>query len=232
MNFRDSDLYTKGHVILSNSANNIFSKSDNNKDLYHYKYNQFLVSPYLHRYPKINTEGLNGNNEDTYCNLFNDIYDGTVKDIQMYYPKPNNYNDIYSQRYSKKFKNYFNTYDYENTSVPNMNTNIYENNLGYKFRKTPNYQIKKEIEYQNSPEDSKYYYNRQMAPLSHLYKQSNNYRFSNRVDANKKIFDRSNSSTQVRDRNEERFGSSRIRKIAEENFINTNPYNKIPEINK
>ena len=42
-------MFSNGHVTVGTSADNIFDKNGHNKNSLHYKYNQFLISPYLER---------------------------------------------------------------------------------------------------------------------------------------------------------------------------------------
>ena len=168
-------MFSNGHVTVGTSADNIFDKNGHNKNSLHYKYNQFLISPYLERkFNNYNSDSLfeNDKNNDIY-NMKKRIFDNEVYDTfgetNIYYPKPNYYNNIYTQRYSKKYKKFYNN-NYNSLSRNNLRNNdqIYPYYKQYvninprenKFKsemniekiKTPQYQIKKEIEIQKTPE--------------------------------------------------------------------------------
>ena len=168
-------MFSNGHVTVGTSADNIFDKNGHNKNSLHYKYNQFLISPYLERkFNNYNSDSLFENNKNNGINnmkkrIFdNEVYD-TFGETNIYYPKPNYYNNIYTQRYSKKYKKFYNN-NYNSLSRNNIRNNdqIYPYYKQYvninprenKFKsemniekiKTPQYQIKKEIEIQKTPE--------------------------------------------------------------------------------
>ena len=187
-------MYSNSHITMGTSSDDlIFDKTGKNKNSLHYKYNKFLISPYLER--KYNNYSKNSifenQKNDEQRNTINNDYDfESFGEINIFYPKPNYYNNIYTQRFSKKYKKFYN----------NNNNNINQNNLTnnsdiYKYRnlsmninsrnnkiripnfninkiKTPNYQIRKEIELQRTPE--KY----------HNYKRYDDY-YSNTINKEK-----------------------------------------------
>jgi len=210
-------MFSNGHVTVGTSADNIFDKNGHNKNSLHYKYNQFLISPYLERkFNNYNSDSLFENNKNNGINnmkkrIFdNEVYD-TFGETNIYYPKPNYYNNIYTQRYSKKYKKFYNN-NYNSLSRNNIRNNdqIYPYYKQYvninprenKFKsemniekiKTPQYQIKKEIEIQKTPE--KY----------------NNYR----------RYDDYYFTTSKKENND--FYRSKLSKFAENNYFN-NKYN-------
>ena len=187
-------MYSNSHITMGTSSDDlIFDKTGKNKNSLHYKYNKFLISPYLER--KYNNYSKNSifenQKNDEQRNTINNDYDfESFGETNIFYPKPNYYNNIYTQRFSKKYKKFYN----------NNNNNINQNNLTnnsdiYKYRnlsmninsrnnkiripnfninkiKTPNYQIRKEIELQRTPE--KY----------HNYKRYDDY-YSNTINKEK-----------------------------------------------
>ena len=171
-------MYSNSHITMGTSSDDlIFDKTGQNQNSLHFKYNKFLISPYLERkYNNYNKNSIfeNQKNEEQNNNInINNNYDfESFGETNIFYPKPNYYNNIYTQRFSKKYKKYYNN---------NTNNNIYQNNLVnnndiYPFRnqnmninsrnnkfnripdfninkiKTPDYQIRKEIEMQKTPE--------------------------------------------------------------------------------
>ena len=171
-------MYSNSHITMGTSSDDlIFDKTGQNQNSLHFKYNKFLISPYLERkYNNYNKNSIfeNQKNDEQNNNInINNNYDfESFGETNIFYPKPNYYNNIYTQRFSKKYKKYYNN---------NTNNNIYQNNLAnnsdiYPFRnqnmiinsrnnkfnripdfninkiKTPDYQIRKEIEMQKTPE--------------------------------------------------------------------------------
>ena len=169
-------MYSNSHITMGTSSDDLFDKSGKNQNSLHYKYNKFLISPYLERkFNSYNTNSTfenNKNNELTtndkkQINFINNYE--SFGETNIYYPKPNYYNNIYTQRFSKRYKKIYNN-DYNNLSSNyignntdtynyyNQNQNINPRNNRYKSEikmnkiKTPEYQIKKEIEIQKTPE--------------------------------------------------------------------------------
>ena len=171
-------MFSDGHVTIGTSANNIFDNTGPNKNSLHYKYNQFLISPYLER--KYNSYNSNTQLENNKNNNINNIKQRIFEkdnfesfgETNIYYPKPNYYNNIYTQRFSKKYKKFYNNNNnyYNSLSRNNFRNedqiypyykqylNINPKNNKYRSEiitdkiKTPQYQIKKEIEIQKTPE--------------------------------------------------------------------------------
>ena len=164
-------MYSNSHITMGTSSDDlIFDKTGKNQNSLHFKYNKFLVSPYLERkynnYNKIpifenqkNEEKNNNNNYD--CESFGET--------NIFYPKPNYYNNIYTQKFSKKYKKFYNNNNISQSNLannniinnyinPNMNINSRNNrfirNQDFNINKikTPDYQIRKEIEMQKTPD--------------------------------------------------------------------------------
>ena len=203
-------MYSNSHITMGTSSDDLFDKSGKNQNSLHYKYNKFLVSPYLPRgysYSLINSQSKNNeNNESKQFDI-----DDSLGETQVYYPKPNNYNSIYTQRYSKKYKNYYNypypnylSYSKDSYNLRNNPTKLIDRE-NYITVKTPDYQIKKEIQYQRTSDkykDNKYNNtDNGLMQDNNLY---NNYRrYDDYYSPNKN----------------ERYNSPHISKIAENNFI-------------
>jgi len=212
-------MYSNSHITMGTSSDDLFEKSGKNQNSLHYKYNKFLQSPYKPR--TINSIFSKGKTNDWNENKEMNLED-SLGETEIFYPKPNNYNSIYTKRFSKKYQNYYNNrpfyassptenYDYYNnyrhtnrndSYDPNqMNLNYYRRN-NMNTVKTPDYQIKKEIEFQKTPEK---YNNR-----NEFFAENNRYNNYRRYD------DYYNTNN----KNAERFNSPTISKIAENNFIN------------
>ena len=165
-------MYSDSHITMGTSSDDLFDKSGQNQNSLHYKYNKFLISPYLERrYNNYNSNPIfenNKNNELKNNNQINNNYE-SFGETNIYYPKPNYYNNIYTQRFSKRYRKFYNN-NYNNLSSNYIGNNkdnyrYYEqnqniNSRNHKFQsesnmnklKTPEYQIKKEIEIQKTPE--------------------------------------------------------------------------------
>ena len=167
-------MYSNSHITMGTSSDDLFDKSGQNQNSLHYKYNKFLISPYLER--KYNSYSSNSffenqknkelNNRSNNINP-NNSYD-SFGETNIFYPKPNYYNNIYTQRFSKRFKKYYNhnynnisanyirnnidAYDYfnKNSNINSRNNRFLDENINK--MKTPEYQIKKEIQIQKTPE--------------------------------------------------------------------------------
>ena len=167
-------MYSDSHITMGTSSDDLFDKSGQNQNSLHYKYNKFLISPYLERrYNGFNSEQIFENNKNNELKNINQIninnnYE-SFGETNIYYPKPNYYNNIYTQRFSKRYKKFYNN-NYNNLSsnyignntenyrYNNQNQNINSRNnylkrdINMNKLKTPDYQIKKEIEIQKTPE--------------------------------------------------------------------------------
>jgi len=165
-------MYSDSHITMGTSSDDLFDKSGQNQNSLHYKYNKFLISPYLQRrYNNYNSNPIfenNKNNELKNNNQINNNYE-SFGETNIYYPKPNYYNNIYTQRFSKRYRKFYNN-NYNNLSSNYIGNNkdnyrYYEQNQNINSRnnkfqsesnmnklKTPEYQIKKEIEIQKTPE--------------------------------------------------------------------------------
>ena len=165
-------MYSDSHITMGTSSDDLFDKSGQNQNSLHYKYNKFLISPYLQRrYNSFNSEQIfenNKNNELKNNNQINNNYE-SFGETNIYYPKPNYYNNIYTQRFSKKYRKLYNN-NYNNLSSNyignntdnnrynnqnqnfNPGNNYFKNDINMNKLKTPDYQIKKEIEIQKTPE--------------------------------------------------------------------------------
>ena len=118
-------MYSNSHITMGTSSDDlIFDKTGQNQNSLHFKYNKFLISPYLERkYNNYNKNSIfeNQKNDEQNNNIKNNNYDfESFGETNIFYPKPNYYNNIYTQRFSKKYKKYYNN---------NTNNNIYQNNL-------------------------------------------------------------------------------------------------------
>ena len=217
-------MYSNSHITMGTSADDLFDKSGKNQNSLHYKYNKFLVSPYLprgYKYSLTNTESKNDENNDIRKN----DNDNALGETQMYYPKPNNYNSIYTQRFSKKYRNYYNnpylSYPTDNYNSININSISKNNPIRLKDKdqnfntiKTPDYQIKKEIQYQKTPDKYKDY---KINNSNEKWQNQNN----NNIYNNYRRFDDYYPSNKM-----ERHNSSVFSKIAENNFISQEFNNK------
>jgi len=205
-------MYSDSHITMGTSSDDLFDKSGQNQNSLHYKYNKFLISPYLQRrYNGFNSEQIFENNKNNELKNNNQIninnnYE-SFGETNIYYPKPNYYNNIYTQRFSKKYRKLYNNnynnlssnyignntdnyrYNNQNQNI-NPGNNYFKNDINMNKLKTPDYQIKKEIEIQKTPE--KY----------------NNYR---RYDDN--YFNTTNKDKQ-------NYNPSMLSKFAENNLIN------------
>ena len=212
-------MYSNSHITMGTSTDDLFDKSGKNQNSLHYKYNQFLVSPYLPRgysYSLMNTQNTQSKNNE-YSDSKQIEIDNPLGETQMYYPKPNNYNSIYTQRFSKKYKNYYNTpyNNYFSNPTDNYNyrhipTKLIERE-NFLTVKTPDYQIKKEIQYQRTPD--KYKNNKYHNTDSEQIQDNNIYNNYRRYDD---YYYPNNKNG--------RYNSPTISKIAENNFINQDLY--------
>ena len=168
-------MYSDSHITMGTSSDDLFDKSGQNQNSLHYKYNKFLISPYLQRrYNSFNSEQIFENNKNNELKNNNQIninnnYE-SFGETNIYYPKPNYYNNIYTQRFSKKYRKLYNNNNYNNLSSNyignntdnyrynnqnqnfNPGNNYFKNDINMNKLKTPDYQIKKEIEIQKTPE--------------------------------------------------------------------------------
>ena len=167
-------MYSDSHITMGTSSDDLFDKSGQNQNSLHYKYNKFLISPYLQRrYNSFNSEQIFENNKNNELKNNNQIninnnYE-SFGETNIYYPKPNYYNNIYTQRFSKKYRKLYNNnynnlssnyignntdnYRYNNQNQNfNRGNNYFKNDINMNKLKTPDYQIKKEIEIQKTPE--------------------------------------------------------------------------------
>ena len=215
-------MYSQSHITMGTSNLDLFDKGGKNKNSLHYKYNKFLVSPYLPRGYKYNLKNTQQNNNEYNNDNKENELDDSLGETHMYYPKPNNYNSIYTQRYSKKYKNYYNNntvnpyyignptenFNYKSTKFPNRNNllRIIEKDDNFNSVKTPDYQIKNEIQYQKTPDK----YNNNNNINQDEWETTNKYNNYKRYD------DYYYPSNKVG----ERYNSPVISKIAENNFIN------------
>ena len=163
-------MYSNSHITMGTSSDDLFDKSGRNQNSLHFKYNKFLISPYLERKYQNSIFENNKNNEQNNKNTIDIKPYESVGETNIYYPKPNYYNNIYTQRYSKNFKKYYSNYALSNYS-PNFSDNYIINNnrkkdiisrnirlrkgLSLNNANTFDYQIKKEIEIQKTPEKDK-----------------------------------------------------------------------------
>ena len=167
-------MYSDSHITMGTSSDDLFDKSGQNQNSLHYKYNKFLISPYLQRrYNSFNSEQIFENNKNNELKNNNQIninnnYE-SFSETNIYYTKPNYYNNIYTQRFSKKYRKLYNNnynnlssnyignntdnYRYNNQNQNfNPGNNYFKNDINMNKLKTPDYQIKKEIEIQKTPE--------------------------------------------------------------------------------
>ena len=125
-------MYSNSHITMGTSSDDLFDKSGKNQNSLHYKYNKFLTSPYLER--KYNNyyanpifeNQKNDEGNKNYIDL-DDNYD-SFGETNIYYPKPNYYNNIYTQRFSKKYKRFYN---YNNLTSNYMGNNTDNGPLDY-----------------------------------------------------------------------------------------------------
>ena len=226
-------MYSSGHITMGTSADDLFDKSGKNKNSLHYKYNQFLVSPYMPRrynnynyYPIVNKISKNSNQNSEFNEEKDNNLDDSFGETEIYYPKPNNYNSIYTQKFSKKYRNFYNHPYYSNqTESYNYNArydNNYNNPIMIKENqpningvKTPEYQIKKEIQYQRTPNkytSYKEYQNDNKMGYSYDEQNLQNNKYNNYRRFDDYYYPLYN--------NEQRLRSPKISKIAENNFLN------------
>ena len=226
-------MYSSGHITMGTSADDLFDKSGKNKNSLHYKYNQFLVSPYMPRrynnynyYPIVNKISKNSNQNSEFNEEKDNNLDDSFGETEIYYPKPNNYNSIYTQKFSKKYRNFYNHPYYSNqTESYNYNArydNNYNNPIVIKENqpningvKTPEYQIKKEIQYQRTPNkytSYKEYQNDNKMGYSYDEQNLQNNKYNNYRRFDDYYYPSYN--------NEQRLRSPKISKIAENNFLN------------
>lgn len=207
-------MYSSGHINMGTSSDDLFDKSGKNQNSLHYKYNKFLVSPYRPRgYNYYLTSDLpkNSKNNLEFGESKENGLDDSLGETEIYYPKPNNYNSIYTQKFSKKFKKYYNSnpyylnnqienYNYSNSKNENNPIILNEKLTTFNTVKTPEYQIKKEIQFQRTPDRYSVYKNNPEYNKYDNYKRYDDYYFpSNKI--------------------EQRYNSPVISKIAENNFI-------------
>jgi hypothetical protein len=235
---------------MGTSSDDLFDKSGKNQNSLHYKYNKFLVSPYLPRmYNNSQTEQKEKKVFDD--NKENEIDDDSLGETHIYYPKPNTYNSIYTQRFSKKYKNFYNnpnnypgnkttdnTFNYMYMNTP---MKLKEENLNINPVKTPYYQIKKEIEYQKTPDKYNNNYNNNNYNNNNYnnnnynnnYNNNNNYNYNNNNNYNNNKsydeFEQNNIYNNYRryddyytgsNKTEQRYKSPNLTKIAQNNFFN------------
>ena len=164
-------MYSNSHITMGTSSDDlIFDKTGKNQNSLHFKYNKFLVSPYLERkYNNYNKIPIFENQKNEEKNNNNNYDYESFGETNIFYPKPNYYNNIYTQKFSKKYKKFYinnnisqsnlaNNNIINNYINPNMNINSRNNrfirNQDFNINKikTPDYQIRKEIEMQKTPE--------------------------------------------------------------------------------
>ena len=163
-------MYSNSHITMGTSSDDlIFDKTGKNQNSLHFKYNKFLVSPYLERkYNNYNKIPIFENQKNEEKNNNNYDYE-SFGETNIFYPKPNYYNNIYTQKFSKKYKKFYNNNNISQSNLannniinnyinPNMNINSRNNrfirNQDFNINKikTPDYQIRKEIEMQKTPD--------------------------------------------------------------------------------
>ena len=164
-------MYSNSHITMGTSSDDlIFDKTGKNQNSLHFKYNKFLVSPYLERkYNYYNKSPIFENQKNEEKNNNNNYDYESFGETNIFYPKPNYYNNIYTQKFSKKYKKFYinnnisqsnlaNNNIINNYINPNMNINSRNNrfirNQDFNINKikTPDYQIRKEIEMQKTPD--------------------------------------------------------------------------------
>ena len=164
-------MYSNSHITMGTSSDDlIFDKTGKNQNSLHFKYNKFLVSPYLERkYNNYNKSPSFENQKNEEKNNNNNYDYESFGETNIFYPKPNYYNNIYTQKFSKKYKKFYinnnisqsnlaNNNIINNYINPNMNINSRNNrfirNQDFNINKikTPDYQIRKEIEMQKTPD--------------------------------------------------------------------------------
>ena len=164
-------MYSNSHITMGTSSDDlIFDKTGKNQNSLHFKYNKFLVSPYLERkYSNYNKIPIFENQKNEEKNNNNNYDYESFGETNIFYPKPNYYNNIYTQKFSKKYKKFYinnnisqsnlaNNNIINNYINPNMNINSRNNrfirNQDFNINKikTPDYQIRKEIEMQKTPD--------------------------------------------------------------------------------
>ena len=164
-------MYSNSHITMGTSSDDlIFDKTGKNQNSLHFKYNKFLVSPYLERkYNNYNKISIFENQKNEEKNNNNNYDYESFGETNIFYPKPNYYNNIYTQKFSKKYKKFYNNNNISQSNLannniinnyinPNMNINSRNNrfirNQDFNINKikTPDYQIRKEIEMQKTPD--------------------------------------------------------------------------------
>jgi len=186
-------MYSNSHITMGTSSDDlIFDKTGKNQNSLHFKYNKFLVSPYLERkYNNYNKIPIFENQKNEEKNNNNNYDYESFGETNIFYPKPNYYNNIYTQKFSKKYKKFYNNNNISQSNLannniinnyinPNMNINSRNNrfirNQDFNINKikTPDYQIRKEIEMQKTPDK----YNN--------YKRYDDYYFKTAIKENEK----------------------------------------------
>ena len=164
-------MYSNSHITMGTSSDDlIFDKTGKNQNSLHFKYNKFLVSPYLERkYNNYNKIPIFENQKNEEKNNNNNYDYESFGETNIFYPKPNYYNNIYTQKFSKKYKKFYDNNNISQSNLannniinnyinPNMNINSRNNrfirNQDFNINKikTPDYQIRKEIEMQKTPD--------------------------------------------------------------------------------
>ena len=101
-------MYSNSHITMGTSSDDlIFDKTGKNQNSLHFKYNKFLVSPYLERkYNNYNKSPIFENQKNEEKNNNNNYDYESFGETNIFYPKPNYYNNIYTQKFSKKNKKF------------------------------------------------------------------------------------------------------------------------------
>ena len=133
-------MYSDSHITMGTSSDDlIFDKTGKNQNSLHFKYNKFLISPYLER--RINKINSNSNFENQKNNELNN------NTVNFY----NNY-ESFGETSLYYITSNINPDNYYNQNNVNIRNNIFKNETNLTKLKTPDYQIKREIEIQKTPE--------------------------------------------------------------------------------
>ena len=82
-------MYSNSHITMGTSSDDLFDKSGRNQNSLHFKYNKFLISPYLERKYQNSIFENNKNNEQNNKNTIDIKPYESVGETNIYYPKPN-----------------------------------------------------------------------------------------------------------------------------------------------
>ena len=206
-------MFSNKHINVGSSSDDLFFKSRNPNNLSN-KFNKFLISSYLPNDYNYSIFNRNPKNYEKPKDSEEPIWETNI-----YYPKPNYYNNIYTQRYSKKYQNFYSPNNYSPNPKYYKLINNYEiNNKRNIIQNTdnnqgmPKYQIRKEIRYEHTPEPEE------------KKESENNYKKNNKLFLSFDYENKYKNDYYNMFRNNKREESPIISEISRKNFLNINPY--------